>query len=322
MPFSKDNRPIRPGSYFNFEAIREAAIQPSIGTIVALGFTHDWGPFETATLVGSFSEFKSVFGDTDTTEGFRAAKMAFQGEGLPGRGGAGAVLAYRMGGSAAAKATKTLTNAAATPVTGVTLSAKYEGEKGNDLRVTVQDLAGDSTQTELILYDGTLEVERYQFLDADVDDLADQINANSVWVTAVVNVAGVALATVTSAAFTGGDNGETLLTADYTAAMDAFGIERFGTLAFANLTDDTVLAALATWADAANEGGKRFMVVVGGAADESVSDAVDRSGDLNSENFVNVGASSVADDTVLDTNNDPVVYSSAELAPQIGRAHV
>jgi hypothetical protein len=100
--FSKSNRPRRPGAYFNFEAQVAQQVPVATGSIVAVPYTHIWGPFKQATLVTNWSEWVSIFGEGDPDDpspGVIAVKQAFKGEGVSGRGGAGAVLAYRTGTS-------------------------------------------------------------------------------------------------------------------------------------------------------------------------------------------------------------------------------
>lgn len=312
--FSKSSRPRRPGAYFNWEAVQPAALPPAIGSVVAVGITHDWGPLQVATEVKSYNEFVAVFGDSDTP-GSKAVREAFQGEGTPERGGAGTGIIFRMGGSSAAKATKVLTNT--TPATALTLTARYEGSKGNDLKITVRDSAADATKTELLIYDGTVLLETFTFLDTDVAGLVAQINAGSAWVTAVQAITGVGLTTVTTSAMTGGDDGSTLLAGDYTDAMSALEISRFGVLVFENLTDTAIVASLKTWAVALNATGRRFFTVVGGALDETAATAITRSTTLNDPDFVNIGIGSVRDTLMLDVNGDPTVLSTAQLAPRI-----
>src|SRR3954467_14321059 len=108
--FSIDARPVLPGAYVDFVAEPQAVVPVSVGSLVAIPFTHDWGPFETAVQVGSLAEFQRYYGDTMTSPGYYAVQQAFKGEGVAGRGGAGAVLCYRMGAAAAAKATRALSN--------------------------------------------------------------------------------------------------------------------------------------------------------------------------------------------------------------------
>jgi hypothetical protein len=293
--FSKTARPKRPGAYFNFTA-REAEpiLVNTLGT-VAIPFTHTWGPSETVVELGSFGDFLAVFGQGGTTppaytEGYKAVVQAFQGEGLPGRGGAGAVLAYRMTGSGAAKASKTLQNT--TPAAALTLTAKYEGTYGHNITLQVQDNAQSSANNDLIVRVEGVEVERFTYADTNITALAADINANSDWVVASGVTSGTALAIVGPTALTGGNDGATVAAQDYTDFMAAIEPFRFSLLAPANLNDSSILTSLVSWAQTANSRGKRFMTVVGGGSDgtpDTVSAAVTRSAAINDPNFVNLG---------------------------------
>ena len=312
--YSIENRPKRPGAYFRFEAAEERIIPPAIGGIVAIPITHDWGPVEQATLVRSHAEFDQVFGDS-ITPGRNAVLQAFRGEDLDDTYGAGGVLVYRMTGTSGALATLQLQNT--TPAPAVRLDSKYQGARANSLKVTVQDLASDPTKTEVIVYDGALEVERYQYADTDIAGFVSQVNLSSRWVTATMLIGTTALQNVASAAMTGGDSGTTLTVTDWTSALSALEIERFSLFAPMNLTDSAVVTSLKTWAINLNNSGRRFMVVLGGALNETVSDAVTRAQSLNSEHFVTVGVGSVRDDGLLDAAGNGTVLSTAALAPRI-----
>jgi hypothetical protein len=320
--FNPSSRPRRAGAYFNFVGIPKVVVQPAFGSIVAVPFTHDWGPVDTVVPVDSMAQFDAIYGET-YSPGRLAVLQAFRGEDLDGVLGAGRVLAYRMAGTSAAKASRVLQNT--TPATALTLTARYEGTKGNNFRVTVQDYAGDATKDELILFDGSTEIERYQYPNTDIADLAAQINGTtpytiatrSDWVTAVANVTGVALTPVSSVAFTGGDSGSTLLAADWTDLMAKLEVERFSILAPFDLTDSTILASLKTWAVGQNDKGKRFIVVVGGALNELAAAAIARAATLASEHFITLGIGSVRDDLTLDATDTPVVLSTSQLAPRV-----
>lgn len=309
--FSKDNRPLRPGAYFAFEAIQATPPPPGLAGIVAIPFTSDWGPSEVPTLLRSFAEFKAVFGDSTNTMGYRSVRQAFQGEGLPGFGGAGAVLAYRMSGSAAAKASHALTNT--TPVTAITLTAIYEGSFGNNLNVTIQDNAADSTKDQLLIYRGSTLLETYTYVDANVADLVAQINANSNWVTATQSVTGVSLTHVTAASLTAGNDGSTLVAGDWTAMMSGIETQRFAVMGAEFPTDSPTLTALKTWVDAKRAAGKMFRVVVGGALNENSATAIARAQSFNDEAFLVIGQGSVQDANLG-------VLSTTMLAPRIAGA--
>jgi hypothetical protein len=318
--FSKQTRPARAGAYFNWLAQPPSVVQPSVGSIVAIPFTSAWGPFKDATLVQSFQEYLAVFGPSVDSAGYRAAWMAFQGEGgIDGRFGAGAVLALRWGASDAAKASHSLQNSTAP---AVKLTARYEGTYGNTLKVTTQDHAADATKAEMLLYLGATLVEKYVYLDADIADLVNTINGRSDWITAELLVGTTALAVVSSAALTGGDDGGALTAGDWTDIMSALESERYGVFVPFGLVDDAILASIADWAAGAetansqglNTKGRRFETVVGGAADEQMSDAIARSEAFNDGNFVNLGMSSFQQLDLPDVNGAATVSPSCEFA--------
>lgn len=316
--FSTDNIPKLPGAYVNWIPAPAPTVPVSVGSIVAVPFTHDWGPLNTGVFVASLSDFQAVFGASTKTPGYYAVAQAFKGEGVDGRGGAGRVLCYRMGGTGIAPATRTLQNT--TPATALTMTAKYSGTKGNTLTVTTQDYAADPTRNELILFLNGVEVERYRYLDTDIAGLATQINGASHWVTAVSNITGVALAAVSNATFAAGVDGSTLAAGDWTAMMTGLEPYRFSILAPFDLTSAPILASLLTWAQAKNAAGKRFQTVVGGAAGEAYAAAATRSGTLNDPNFINIGVGSLVDSAFTDTNGNPSVFSTSQFAPRVAGA--
>jgi hypothetical protein len=307
--FSKASRPRRPGAYTNFQAATPLRVPPATGTVVCVPLVHDWGPFKTPTLVDSFAEFQAIFGDS-TTPGRLAVRQAFQGEGLDDRPGAGGVIVYRFGAAAAAKATRVLQNT--TPANALTLTARYEGVRGNRLTVTVQTNALDATKKDVILLLDGNEVERYTWTAVDVTGLVAQINAVSQFVVATQTITGVALGNVTAQAFTGGSDGSTITAGDWASAQAALEFERFGILAPYDLTDGPTLTALASWVNARNLAGQRFITVVGGGAGESVATANARSLSINSPWFINVGGFSVSDAT-----ENVGVLTTSQLAPRI-----
>lgn len=316
--FSVVTQPKLPGEYVNYQVAPTAPVPVSIGSVVAIPLTHDWGPFKVATPVGSLAEFQALFGDTATTPGYYAVAQCFKGEGVQGRGGAGQVIVMRWGAAAAAKATKILNNTGA--AAAITLTALYEGSKGNNLKVTTQDYAADSTQTELIVYLGSVEVERYHFPDTVLANLVAQINSLSHWLKASLTIDGVALAIVTSQALTGGNDGATLVAGDWTALQSALETQRFGVLVPYDLTDPTILASLKTWAANLNIKGKRFMTIVGGALNEAQSAASTRASGLNDWNFCTVGVGSIRDFALLDSTGVPMVFSTSQFAPRVAGA--
>lgn len=314
------SRPKRPGAYLYFVGERAAIIPPAVGSVVAVPFVHDWGPAKEVVPLNSFSEFTDIFGPETDSPGYVAVSQAFRGEGLPGFGGAGQVLAYRMGGTAQAQATLTLQNT--TPAPAVTAKARYPGLRGNDLRITVQNNASDALKSDLLVLDGTLLLETWTYPDADISDLVGQIGGSGVlpgsdWIEATMLIDDVPLAPISGSSLTGGNDGGTLTSAEWTQAMAAFDVERFGVFAPFDLTDTAIITSLRQWVVDSNASGKRFQVVVGGAVDESATTAATRAATLNSEDILTIGVGSVRDANLLDASGQPRVLSTAQLAPRV-----
>ena len=280
-------------------------------------FQHTWGPSKTVVELGAFGDFAAVFGQggttpPDYTDGYRSVVQAFQGEGLPGRGGAGKVLAYRMTGTGAAKANRALSNGA---TSALTVAARYEGTFGNTLKVSiVPDASLPATKDNLVVLLGTSEVERYSYLKTDITSLAAMLTASSAWVQPSGAVtSGTALTPVSAVALTSGNDGGALTAADYTAFMAAIEPFRFSLLAPSNLADPSILASFVSWSQTLNSRGKRFLTVVGGgsvATPDTVAAAVTRSATINDPNFVNVGGGVYTDARLGD-------LTPAQLAPRV-----
>lgn len=301
-------RPELAGVYFDYEAQGAEALPVAIGGIVAVGQIATWGPMRTNVLLTSFDQYTQLFGSDDSPLR-RAVFGAFKGEGVAGRAGAGAVLANRMGTTSAAPATKALQNT--TPATALTLTALYSGTRGNDFRFTTQAGTVGGT-TDLIILDGSLPIEKYTVTSTDIAGLAAQINAGSSYFSAVANITGTALATVTAVAATSGNDGTSLTATEWTALRDALDSERWSVMATPGMTDGAVLASFVAWIQQRRTLGKRSRLVIGGLAAETFSTANTRSTGVNDYDIVNVGGPTLhLDDLGVDA-------SSSDLTARVG----
>jgi hypothetical protein len=294
--------------------------------IVALAFTTNWGPENQVITLESFSDYLKFYGDggaSDTpavyTSGYKANNWCFQGEGLPGKGGAGTVLAYRMVGSGGVNSTLVLQNTA--PAAAITLTAKYKGSYGNKIAVTVvADARNPATQLDLNIYVDGFLTETYVFNKTDITGLAAQINTSSQWVSAGSVTSGTALATVaTATSLAGGNDGSTLTGTDFTNMQNAFGVQRFGVFAVEDIagtaswndgTGSAVLTALLSWQQGLNTNGKRFMTVIGGSIADTSATATTRAALANDPNVINIG---------IGNFQDPILgqHSTSQLAPRL-----
>jgi hypothetical protein len=298
------------GSYWTWEAQNAQSVPVSAGQIVAIAQTATWGPIRSVIALGSFDDYTQLFGSDDTPLR-RGVFGAFKGEGRAGHGGAGRVLAYRMGTSSAAPAAHTFNNT--TPATALTITALYSGTRGNDFRFTTQPGTAAGT-TDFLVLDGALVVEKFTYASTDIASLAAQINAGSQWFSAVANITGVALASVTAVAATGGNDGDVLTTAEWLAGQNAFDSERWGIIATPGMTDSAIRAATVAWIQQRNTLGRRSRLVLGGALAETIATANTRSQAINDWNIVNVGGPTLHLD---DLNVDA---SSADMSARVAGA--
>lgn len=290
--FNRTVLPALAGSYFNWEAEVEETPPVGLGGIVALVGTHDWGPVNSAELYRSPQEFVSKAGGTKTTLTKRVFD-AFRGEGLPGKGGASAVLVVRAATAAAAEATIVLLNTGA--ANAITLRARFRGTFANSLRATVQPGIAAGTKELLILLNGRV-VARYVHNAAELAELVDEINATDDFLSATLGVDGTALADVAAGPLVGGNDGAVLTGAEHAAAQALLNNSRFSIATPVGLTDDVIRTAYEAWTDEQNTLGKRFRLVTGGAAGETLATANARSRAFNDWNVVNLGAGTLHDD--------------------------
>jgi hypothetical protein len=257
--FSAGALPVLPGAYFDFEARPVSAVPPAIGSVVAVPFTHSWGPDNAVKQLDSMADFSAVYKNdlTATGLGYRAVRQAFVGEGVNGRTGAGSVLAYRMCAASAAKAAVTLQNT--TPAAALTVSAIYKGTLGNSLKVTIQTDPNDATKRDLIVMNGAVVVETWVYDPAVANPLATLAAAvngsrsGSPWPWFLTGWRSRLSLRCRSPAAT---DGATLTTTEWTNAMNALGAYQFDYFAPFDLTDAPTITSIKTWAQNAQRGGQ------------------------------------------------------------------
>lgn len=316
-------KPDVPGTVIRFIGERIPQILPAAAATVAVPFTHDWGPVfsdppGTTGLDGgvqevlNFEEFTKVYGDSDT-DGRTAVAGAFAGQNLPGAAGAGAVITARMAGASAAKATITLNDRSVTPVASLRLDGKYVGSRGNRISYAIDTDPSNAARDRLrLLFDGAVQ-ETYVYLQSDVVNLALAINRRSKLVTATnLQSTPSRLAANAGTALVGGDDGATLLAGDHLSVLAALTLTPFfGVLSPANLTSSAILASYVSWIQAQDQANYPVRMVVGGAAGESIDDAMTRTVACSDPHVVNLGVGTYHDD-LLDKD-----LSTAQLAPRV-----
>lgn len=302
-------KPDLPGSALGWIGEEVKSVPPSFNEVVAIVGVHDSGPLNIPRLYPSFAAWEAVNGNGDTP-GRDAVLGAFHGMGVPGGGGAGGVMWYRAGTAAAAAATRILTNTNAA-ANALTLTALYKGVRGNSVSVVHEDDPAVTANDRLrVLFNGAT-VEKYSYVAGDVASLVSAINLRpSAWVTAAQIVTGVAL-THGTFALTGGNDGAVLTAAEWLAAQNALEYKDFGLFAPFNVTDPTIKAQLRAWVQTQALEQRPFRAVFGGAAGETVTDAITDAGLVRDEHIMRFGVGTYHDDML---GKD---VSTAQLAPRI-----
>lgn len=312
-------KPALPGTSIRFTGEPAVTLQPSFADTVAIPLVHNWGPLGSdaggAEVLTSFRQFETIFG-TDDTAGRTAVLGAFNGMGLPGQAGAGGVIAYRMATGAAAKATRTLTNTSSATA-ALRLRGFYTGTRGNEIQVEVAADPTNVARDQLRLVFRGVEVEKYRYTKTDITALAAAINARpSKYVTADgpsggAIVTGTALTPLALSALSGGLSGEAVTSTEFLAALDNLQFRLFGIIAPYDVTDAGIQASLLSWVRTQEEQMRPVMLVVGGAAGETVDDALTRATALEDPDVVTLGVGTYHDDLV---GKD---LSTSQLAPRL-----
>lgn len=253
--FQVGEQKIRPGVYVRVTSDGEPPLAVVPQGVVAALLQASWGPLGEVVTLENLQSVAQTYGTGGTLD---TALEAF-------RGGCRQVLAYRLG-TGGAKSSITLQDTAATPADVVTITAKYEGTRGNDFKVTVRDSLTDPTnKRELLVYEGTTLRQIIEFAKGTTEpqDLVDAVAAsNSPWITATKIADGNGtLAAVTQQAFTGGTD-PTVIGDDYSTGLTTIESLDWNVLVV-DSEDAATHAAVQTYIDRVRSEGKRVLAVVG-----------------------------------------------------------
>lgn len=318
-----------PGTVLKFIGSSAPRVAPSAADTVALPVVHDWGPVGTdaaganglsggAQLLAQFSDWTGLYGDSDTA-GRTAVAGAFAGQGLPDAGGAGGVLAWRIGGTGCAPATITIDAQGGGTPAALTLQGYYKGTRGNRISYSIDNDPSDSTRDRIqIFFDGVLQ-DSYIYNPAGGDTVATltaQIAKRSRLVTPIAvlpaSVARLVHTTVGApVSLAGGNDGATPVSADHLAALAGLQFQSFGILAVYDLTNSSIQASYYSWLQDEIAAMRPRRWVLGGAAAEVLADAETRSATFDDPHVINFGIGTWHDD-LLDKD-----LSTSQLAPRI-----
>lgn len=311
--FSTVTLPENEGTYITL--IGQSTIRPqaSVAETVAIPIVADWGPLGSEEIVESenFGEYESIYGDSDTP-GRDAALGAFIGTGIEGTAAAGSVKTYRMAAGAAAAATIILKNTHEAAENALKLVAKFKGERGNRISASVAADPNDDTKARLsILFDGVVK-ETYGYIKANLAEALAKILKNSALIGGgEVVKAGEALKVASPALLTGGNNGATLTSTEWTQALEALEFEDFSVFAPFDLTDSAIVATIFSWTQSQTEEMRPVFTIIGGPSGEELTEGIERAEEVADPHVIAIGGGDFHD-AFLDKD-----VSTSQMAPRI-----
>lgn len=233
---------VRPGVYVRFKTAKIAGMNVGTRGVVAFAKPLSWGPVGAVTEIEAGQNVTPITGYDITNEKNRWLNEMFKGTNRTS--GPVKILFYRPTGAGATQA--------AGAIGDLNFTAKYPGERGNDITIIVTAEV-DDTYTVSTVVDG--EVVDTQTSIAEIGDLQ-----NNDWV--IWSGTGDLTAS-TGVALTGGADG-TVSTAAYSTFLTAIEPYKFDVLAYDG-TDTTVLDAMSAFVKRiADENGSYVQLVASG----------------------------------------------------------
>ena len=209
---------VLPGAYINFVSIARALGTMGERGIVAMPLEMDWGPEDEVITIDT-EEFQkealNILGYNYAHEKMRPLREVFKGASI--------VKLYRINTGG--------TKATATIGTGVTVTAKYPGVRGNNIKIVVQANIDDEGKFDVITYLDTTMVDKQTV--AAISELKPNNFVEFSGTGALEVTAGVPL--------TGGENGAAT-GESYSNFLDKIEAEDFTTLLYAG--EDEVTKSL------------------------------------------------------------------------------
>lgn len=293
--------PIRPGIYMNFVAAALAEIQGGPRGTVGLPITADWGPIGTFETVTDEKTLKDIFfGGKDVELALRCLKAGKNFK--PTK-----IIVRRIAGTSAAKAKLVLEP--------FTITARYEGTHGNDIKITIQTNIVDSTKMDFKVLVGAALFKTYSIDPKDEDTIKAfiaEINGDDGRLVDVTlkSEAPYTVSAAASQPLIGGDSGLSLTADDYLNVLTAYEGVFINVFTLPGVTDPAILSSVMVWTKRLRDTGRKLLLVIGGTAedDKDILKGNQRSKSADHEGIINVVVGTVVRGTH---------YSSAETACQI-----
>lgn len=240
--FTTQNK-VRPGVYIRFKTNKQTGLTVSDRGVVAICEPLSWGPIGEVNEIESGADVTPYTGYDITNTKNRFLQELFKGSNrtpAPIK-----VLLYRPSATSSAKATATITD--------LTVTARYDGARGNDITIVISALTGGGFTVDTVI-DGSIVDEQTGAL---VGDLVDND-----WVK-FSGTATDALVATTGTALTGGADG-TIASSAYSAFLTAIEPHKFDVIVYDGSDATTKTAMIAFVKRIANENGQYTQLVASG----------------------------------------------------------
>lgn len=288
-----------PGSYNRFLTKAYETIKGGNHGVLAMPVRANWGKIGEVIEINSFADLKENFGNDLNYSAYKLGRIALLGK--PEK-----LLLYRVADSNAAFGSVNLQNDAEAPVDVITLKTKYKSSR--PFNITVLNNIAYENSIDLVLYDGTNEINRIEQVNNDVDSVIEAINLNMDEITAT-KIEGTtgSLATVSNVSFTGGNDGcSDVKLEQYSAALNEFKKFNFDGFALDGVADRSIQNACKSFILQLKEDGTDVIGFFGGNGNIIEADSASLS--FNNDNIVNVG---------IPCTYEGISYTAAEVAVYI-----
>ncbi len=269
---------IRPGAYVRYENYGSVPVAGADDGNCACVLRSDWGPVGEAVLLESYDGIADAYGSGGESGTLDLPLEQFYG-------GAKTVRAVRVG-TGGSKGACTLLDEDGVKV--ITLTLKHVGSRA--LTATVRPKLGDTGSYELLILEGTKELEQISFDNSSgVKDAWGLASGSSAYVTVeTVAVTESVLATVEQVAFTGGADPEVTVGA-YEDAFSVLEGYRWNVLAV-DTEDVSVQMLLQVYLNGLYDSGKFCTGVVGCSTSVDFDTRLARASAFNDYQLVFVGS--------------------------------
>ena len=276
--WSEKNKPTLAGIYNRFLTKAKETITGGTHGVLGMPVKANWGEIGKVIEVNSFADLAEIFGKDATYSAYKLGRLAFLGK--PEK-----LLLYRVADESAAYGTVSLQNTESSDA--ITLKTKYKSSR--NFNITIAANIVDDGAIDIVLYEGTVELNRVEQVKNNLDKVVEAINLNfeEIVATKASNATGK-LATVTNVRFAGGNDGCSAITVEhYTKAMRELGKYNIDGFTLDGVADRSIQTALKEWAQELKENGSDVLVFVGG--DSTIAEANSASLSFDDSNITNVG---------------------------------